>query len=377
MRVLRTIESFYPFMTGPANQAFMISKKLHEKGIESPIFTTNYKAENSPSTEVYKGIKVRRFRVKRAYMKYLYTPVLKKDILKFNPDIIHAHNYRSYQTEIAFKAAKELNIPFIINTHGGLLGYKSITKGAKSTPYRVYDLMGGKGLVNKADAVIVSSKQEYDEAVRFGVKEDKLHIIPMGIDVSEYQKIKRTRKDDKTVLLFVGRICRDRNVMPILEALKVLNDDRFELRVVGGAVKRSDTEKAGYLDELKRYAKKNKLNVVFTGLKYDDDLKKEYRNADIFIYTSLWENFGQTMLEAAAAGLPIIATDVGIANDIVINGKTGFITSKSDENKIAEHITELFDKNKRGEFGKEILKIVRSDFNWDDIIIKYMNLYRK
>jgi len=375
MKILRTIESFYPFMSGPANQAFMISKNLGKNKIESPIFTTDYKAKSKPSEEVYKGIRVKRFKIKKSYMKYFYTPDLSGEIISYKPDLIHAHNYRSYQTEIAYKSAKKLNIPFIINTHGGLIGYKTITKGIKKVPYWVYDKARGVKLIDDADAVIVSSRQEYEEALAFGVAKVKLHIIPMGIDIKEYESVKRTKKDDKLVLLFIGRIGRDRNVMPIIKAMESLNNKDIELRIVGGAEKRSDTEKPGYLKELKDYSKKKVLNVIFTGPKYNNELKKEYRNADIFVYTSLWENFGQTLLEAGAAGLPIISTPVGIANDLIIDDKTGYLVDFHDEKNIAEKIRLLQDRKKRLLFGKNLKQNIQVNFDWKKIMMQYNKVY--
>ncbi len=377
MKILRTIESFYPFMSGPANQAYMISKKLKEKNITSSIFTTDYMAEESPSEEDYKGIPVRRFKVKGKYLKYLYTPQMKKEFIRFRPDLIHAHNYRSYQSEIAYKAAKKLNIPFIINTHGGLHGYKKITKGINKAPYWSYDLLGGKKHIKRSDAVIVSSNQEYGEALDFGVKKQKLHIVPMGIDVNDYRQSMRKRDDDKIVLLFVGRITKDRNLMPMLDALKDIDDRRISLRIVGGEARRTDTDRLGYLDLLRHTAAKYSINSVFTGPKYGKDLINEYMNADIFIYTSVWENFGQTLLEAGAAGLPIISTRVGIAEDIVKDEKTGYLVSHNSTKEIEKAVRNLMDKKKRESFGKSIHTLVKKGFAWDRITEKYAGIYEQ
>ena len=367
-------------MSGPANQAYQISKKIQSKDNISPIYTTNYKAKKSPNKDDFNGVKITRFNFNYKFMKYIYSPKMKMEILKFNPDIIHAHNFRSYQTEIAFKCAKIKKIPFVLNTHGGLIGFKTITKGIMQIPYETYDFFIGKKIIKETNAIIVSSKQEYDEALSYGIKKDKLHIIPMGIDINDYQSVKNTRKkdDNKIRILFVGRICKDRNIMPILKAFKKLNDDKFEFRVVGEEVKRTDTDKIGYLDKLKDYVKENQLNVTFTGAKYKQDLIQEYRNANIFIYTSIWENFGQTLLEAGAAGLPIICTPVGVGLEIVKNDETGFIVGENENNlilEIVENIKKLKEEKIRGKFSEKILKIVNENFNWNEIINKYEKVY--
>lgn len=379
MKIVRLIESFYPYMSGPANQAFMISHLLEKNGVKSPIFTTNYNAKDAPYTEVFDNVNVKRYDSDKKFMRYIITKDLKKDILNEKPDLIHAHNFRNYQLAAGFWASRKLNIPFIFNAHGSIAGYKTITKGYAHLPYRLYDIIEGNKIINKADAIIVSSNQEKEEILQHGVKNSNIHIIPMGIDVNEYDKFNRTRDDDKIRLLFVGRICRDRNLMPILKALKSLEKtpeyDRIEFKIIGGAVKRSTTEKDGYLEEIKDYVSTNKLNVEFAGPKYKDTLKQEYRDADIFIYTSLWENFGQTLLEAGASGLPIISTKVGVALDLIKEGDTGYFVPFDEPEEIANSIKKLLKKDKRKMFGENVKQKIKENYSWKCVLEKYENLY--
>ncbi|GAH42294.1 unnamed protein product, partial [marine sediment metagenome] len=100
-----------------------------------------------------------------------------------------------------------------------------------------------------------------------------------------------------------------------------------------------------------------------------------YQAADIFVYTSLYENFGQTLLEAAAAGLPIISTPVGIAPEIVIDGETGFLVN-DDSKMISERIRQLNNVSTRREFGTRIREIVKKKFAWSNIIDQYLQMYQ-
>ena len=374
MKVIRTIESFYPYVTGPANQAFNISKGLYKKGIKSPIFTTDFNAGNAKEQEYFDDVLVKRFKVTRRIMKYCFTPEMKKALENENFDIIHSHNYRSYQSSLGYKIAKKNKKPFVINTHGNLLAYKNFKMGlASRMPYYVYDLITLKKVVKKADMVIAATGQEYKEALKFGIKKENLATIPVGINIDEYEPVK---KDSSMLnLLFVGRISRNRNLEPIIKAMAMLKNENIKLTIVGGEAKSSDTSKAGYLDELKSLAKG--LNINFAGPKYGKELISYYKKSDIFVYTSFYENFGQTMLEAGAAGLPIISTKTGIANDIVKDNKTGFIVGPKDSEAIASYIKELTDKNKRELFGKRIREIIKKNFDWDTIIEKYIEIYKE
>ncbi len=370
IKIIRTIESFYPVMSGPANQAFRVSKELEKIGISSPVFTSNFGVENKPAHEKIEGVEVYRFPIKFCFMKYFYTPAIKKMLTDF--DIMHAHSYRGYQTEIAYKTAKKLGKPFIFQNHGSLLGYKSFVKGIMKLPYLFYDLLYKK-IALDADAVIVNTKQEFDEAIEFGVDKKKIHIIPVGIDASKYAPAQKDWQE--TRLLFVGRISKDRNIEPIIHALKILQKKNVLLTVVGGAVKRSDTEKGDYLYELKNLVSELGLNdkVEFVGAKYGDELVDYYNKADIFVYTSLWENFGQTILEAAAAGLPLICTRVGVALDLV-NKNTGKLVDFDNPKQIADAVLS-FEKKKRDSASKELIEKVKNEFNTERITEKYITLY--
>ena len=99
------------------------------------------------------------------------------------------------------------------------------------------------------------------------------------------------------------------------------------------------------------------------------------RTADVFLYTSLSENFGQTILEAGAAGLPMICTRVGIAPEIIKNGKNGFIV-RGEPLEIADKIVELCDRKKRERFGRLTRDIVKKNFDWESIINKYAAIYK-
>lgn len=377
MNVIRCIETFYPNVTGPVNQAYYVSYYLEKQGIHSPIITTTFNVKNTPREEYYKGVSVKRYRLWFRFLQYIITPTMVTAFKK--ADIIHCHNYRSFQTDLGFLMAKLLRKPFVLNTHGGLLGYdKYLKSNFTKLPYKLYDFLTLKQVAKRADAVIVSSDFEKKEALEYGIREDKIHVIPMGIDVQQYYVDRIKRKNKTLQLLFVGRISRNRNIEPIIRAMSLLKKENIHLTVVGEEIVNSATDKAGYLDEMKQLVKELNIEkkITFTGAKYGKDLIEEYRKADIFVYTSLSENFGQTILEAGASGLALICTPVGIVNDIVDDGKNGFVV-KGDPEEIAEKILLLKNASLRHTFGKLIQQEVGKRYDWKQIIKKYVYTYNK
>jgi len=150
----------------------------------------------------------------------------------------------------------------------------------------------------------------------------------------------------------------------------------FHLTIVGGEEKTSSVTRSGYLKELKELVQKLNLNskVSFTGRKTQEELKEYYRMADIFVYPSKYENFGQPLLEAGAHGLPIVATPVGVARDIIIDGETGYLTP-DDPGAMSDRIRLLQDNNLRQQMGVKIKNIVREKFDWKNIMNQYLSLY--
>mgnify|MGYP001385621846 FL=1 len=89
----------------------------------------------------------------------------------------------------------------------------------------------------------------------------------------------------------------------------------------------------------------------------------------------MYGNFGQPLIEAAAHGLPLIATPVGIAKDIVIDGETGYhVTGKTEE--IKDRIESLTDSNLRLEMGRKIQVEIKNRFDWGKIMGQYKSLYQ-
>ena len=257
-----------------------------------------------------------------------------------------------------------------------MLGYKKYLPSNQHTPYQLYDALTLKASAKSADAVVVSSKLEYEDAVEFGIQKTKLHVIPMGVDVDEYVNNPINPSGDSINILFVGRIARVRRIEILLQAVAKLSIP-FHVTLVGGEEKTSSLSRSGYLDELKKLCKDLNINdrVTFVGPVAQNELFNWYSKGDIFVYPSLYENFGQPILEAAAAGLPIVSAAVGVAQEIITDNETGFLFN-GDDQELTDRITQLTDLSLRKEMGKALRERVRSLYGWEGIIKQYLNLYQ-
>lgn len=198
----------------------------------------------------------------------------------------------------------------------------------------------------------------------------------MGIDLPPEPDTKEHADSDLLRILLVGRLARVRRIELAIKAVARLNIP-CRLTVVGGEEKTSSVSRKGYLTELKSLVQELGIgnHVHFEGRKNPEELHDYYKNADLFVYPSRYENFGQPVLEAAAHGLPLIASPVGVACDLIEEGHTGFFAPE-DPSALAERINQFASSHDRKVMGKNLRERVQAQFSWNQVMEQYLNMYR-
>lgn len=158
-----------------------------------------------------------------------------------------------------------------------------------------------------------------------GVDNKKIRICPYGSNFNATSR-KIARKDDILKILYVGSVKQMKGLSYLLEALDTINSGEVSLTIVGDYASNSLL--------VKEY--KNKYN--FIGKVGHEDVKKYLNSSDIFVFPSLGDGFGLSILEAMSYGLPVVCTTNTGASDVVVNGKNGFVVPTSDAQAIKEKI---------------------------------------
>ncbi len=265
----------------------------------------------------------------------------------------------------------------MLSTHGSLLGYKKYHQPVSHFfPYKLHDALTLKTSAKRADAVVVSSHMEYEEALEFGIHKNKLHVIPDGIEVVGPPVDRSTRQGAPLSLLFAGPLTRLRRVELLLRAARKLT---LPFRITLAATN-TIPETGGsteYTAELKKLSKTLGIEdrVEILDNPSPEDMKNCYANADVFIYPSAYETSGATLLAAGAGGLPLISTPVGIANEIVTSGENGFIVP-ADPDMICDRILQLSDPERRLQFGNASREKIHNHCGWSSVMDQTIELYR-
>lgn len=192
---------------------------------------------------------------------------------------------------------------------------------------------------------IFATKFLRDEYLRNGVPIKNETIIYGAVDTSPYIAIDKPtdQRHSRITLLYVGRLTQEKGVHTCIQALGMMSNSAtnkpINLMIVGSG----DSEYETYLRNL-AMDKQVGEQVEFLGARPKSELPGIYRDGDIFLFPSIWpEPFGRVLVEAMAAGLPVIGTTVGGAAEILIDGVNGLTFTPDEPESLAAQITRLIE----------------------------------
>ena len=311
---------------------------------------------------------------------------IKKIIKDFKPDIVHTHTSKAGL--LGRMAAYKLKVPIIIHTFHGHL-FHSYFNRTKTLIIKSIE----KYLAKKSSKIICISrlqKQELTEKYKI-CHPDKVEIIHLGIDLKIFQedveaKRKKFREkykieDDEIAIGIIGRLVAVKNHTLFLKALKYVSDNsdkRFCAFIIGdGIEKQKIKEKAKELNinfvDYKLEQKNAKL--IFTSWLTESDIV--FAGLDIVAQSSLNEGTPVSLIEAQAANKPIVSTNVGGVEDIVVSGKTALLSDINNEKQFCENLLSLVENDKlRNELSKEGWNVVKDKFSYTRLISDIKKLYK-
>ncbi len=278
------------------------------------------------------------------------------DGLERRPDLVHAH-YADAGV-LARHAKQTLAIPYIFTGHSlGAVKRQANGKTDRSLDRRIEV---EEAALETADAVIASSRDEAEAqyAHYTSIDAGRIRIIPPGCDLSRFEGAEPSRKvkadverflrdPDKPIILAIARPVFKKNLLGLVEAYAADKSlqDIANLVIVAGCRKRlSDLEPEcrDVCEELIRAVDAHDLygKVAYPKSHEPEDIPAYYalarESGGVFVNPALNEPFGLTLLEAAAARLPVVATDSGGPNDIIERCQNGVLVCPKDPLKIAE-----------------------------------------
>lgn len=240
---------------------------------------------------------------------------------------------------VALIAGKLLGIPVVAHYHTELPEYAltltqdrkiaAIVKGWTSWFYR------------QAQRVVVPSQATARSVRNLGVDSERISLLPRGVDTNLFSEQKRTPHEWERFgmngarkLLYVGRVSREKGLDHLMAAFERLRAqrDNVELVVVGDGPYKAELEKSA-----------RDRSVAFVGYQRGDQLARLYASADVFVFPSTTDTFGNVVLEAQASGVPAVVANQGGPAEQITPGVNGFVVNPEDANEMAEAIRSLLD----------------------------------
>ena len=389
MKILHITESFSPT---PETFTYNLIVGLDTRGCTNQVFTLDRVNEiERPYNRVYVVNPPKRLHPRRLYSRLkfrlglinfqqftydLFFDNARKQayevINEFKPDLVHAQ-FGPMRVMIS-PITQKLNIPLIVSFHG-----YDVNRLSRSLRWKEHY----RKLADNITALTSTSLFLCDKLVQLGFSKTKLHQIYMGVDLSSFPyNDPQNYFDGKTIYcLHVGRLTQKKSPILLVEAFVIargalLPEIDLRLTIAGD----------GELSEaLARKIEDLQLThvVKLLGAVNHDKVKKLFQETHIYTQHCQTppdgdvEGQGVTFVEASASGLPILATRHGGIPDVVIDGKTGYLSEEGDIKSMAENLIKLAQNpNLWTEFGLAGRQHVESNFTLEQQLEKTLKLYK-
>lgn len=373
MKILLINSEYPPIGGGAGNASANLARCLADLGHEIVVMTSRY--QGLPRTEIVEGVRIMRLpgRRKRAdrsspveQLSFLAGGVwgVIREVRRWQPDATIAF-FGMPAGGIAFLSHLITRQPYIVSLRGGdVPGFR---------PYdfkRYHQVIGPllRRIWRRASAVVANSQGLRSMAQAFERKVP-IEIIPNGVDTWLIQPGDRAWQPAR--MLFVGRVVYQKGLDLLLHSLADLRDREWELTIVGDGPLRPSLETlAANLGIAER--------IHFVGWKKGGQLWEAYRQANLFTYPSRHEGMPNVVLEAMAAGLPVIATRIAGNEELVIPESTGLLIEPENQQQLEQALDSLLDDPARREaFGRAARARTESDYPWERVAEQYLNILER
>lgn len=369
---------FFPHMGGSEMQALYLSKKLIEKGHKVFVCTQRYK-KDLKSFEVIENVPVYRLFDSGVPVISSFVFMLSSFcfLLKHREvfDVIHVH-LASSPALTALLFGRMFRKKVLIKFAGA-----RATGDIETSKKKILGRLKLFILKKYAPGFICPSGEVRDEMLRQGFWQEKINLIPNGVDIERFSpalpeeklKLKKELLPDANsfYVIYTGRLEEGKGLECLLDAWDtVASANKNAILVVVG--------EGRLKQKLVKVCKEKKIEkeVLFIGRV--NNVEKYLKACDLFVLPSFGEGLSNALLEAMSCGLLVLASDIGGNREAVISGHNGFLFTSGDANQLAEKINLIIKRYKEfSEISKNARATVEKNYSFEIITSKYEELYKK
>jgi glycosyltransferase involved in cell wall biosynthesis len=355
-----------------------LSGRLRRHGVEVEVFAGDLVDESrwirrTEFPALVDGVPVHWFPVYRKLLPHVTFPLLTglvAALTDFRPDVVHAHSHRYGHVWEASAVAKRLGVPFVVTPHyhppdpDEPLWQRSFL--------RLQDAGFGVAVYRRAAAILASTEQERARLSEFAPR-DRIRLIPDAIALGEWQRPSGPlpRGLPERYVLYAGRIAVNKGLPTLVDALARIPAARRVPLVLMG-------HDWGQREIVERRARDAGVfpDLHWLGhLQDPEQYRAVFRRASAFVLPSDWEAFGIVLLEAMAAGIPIVATAVGGMPEVLDHGRCGQLVPARDPESLSRAILLALEGEASHRADVRAARDWVRRFDWDRIVDEYRDLY--
>lgn len=276
--------------------------------------------------------------------------------------IVHVHmasDSSYYRKSFFIRTARLLGKKIVIHQHGG--NFESFYYKEQSDR--------GRGRIDKilsmGDAFLVLAPV-WKDFFSHMVEKDKIIVVPNAIRIPEF--IQKEYGQHK--LLFMGRLCREKGIVELFEAVSKLRERYSDIHLYLGGIWEDEV--------LKAEAEKNADYITWMGWLSGEEKENCFRECDIFVLPSYFEGQPVALLEAMAFSCGIVASKTGGIPQMIVEGKTGVLVAPKNADSLKEGLEKvLSDSEFCRRMGKQAREKVEKEFSIENSMEKLLQIYRK
>jgi glycosyltransferase involved in cell wall biosynthesis len=295
---------------------------------------------------------------------------------RLRPDIVHTHNPKpGVYGRLAARAA---GVPLVVNTQHGLYAQPA------DRPLRRWPVYGLERLAATcSDIELIQNPEDLETLSQLGVPRSKLRLLGNGVDLERFHpqpdfvrkdvRVELGIEDDQVVVGAVGRLVWEKGYAELFTAARRLLARRGDVVVVVAGP--FDDDKGDPLTAVD-VAAAEVAGVRFLG--HRDDPERLYAAFDVYVLASHREGFPRSAMEAAASGLPIVATDIRGCREVVEDGRTGRLVPVRNATALEGAIENLAgDAELRRRMGEAAAAKAQAEFDQQDVIAHTLEAYSR
>jgi len=384
MRICMLTWEFPPRIVGGiARHCLGLSKALAKNNHEVHVVTLEF--PGAPAFEDIEGVKVHRVKIELGHPNFItwtfiFNHFMEKLVAVLNRnfefDVIHIHDWLTAPAGIASKYY--LNKPLVSTVHSTEVGR---AQGLHSPDSFLIDGLEWWMTYEAEKIISCSISMKWELEHHFHLPSEKITVIPNAIEKSKYERridreaVKRRYgiAPYEKVVLFIGRLVPQKGVEYLVKAIPLILQQHRDVKfVIAG-----DGWSKNYLEDLARsagFADK----VRFLGFISDSELTELTMSSDVLVVPSVYEPFGIVALEGMAAGVPVVAANVGGLSEIIEHDRTGVLVYPKNLESLAWGVNRvLSDPGYSNWLVQNAKRKVQEAYSWEAVARRTIQVYEK